>query len=174
MHKRSNNRNVCIGANAGQKITTDTFLGVESTRQLETCDEQLKDVLYDAAVTMNFTVLEGKRSVNRQKDLKDAGFSKTLNSKHVYPVGEPSHAVDIAPYPIKWPQKPKGIQRLLWKLVQKYVKQMSSWYFLMGYIKCISEYQGVELRFGLDWDGDMDFEDQVFDDLPHVEIKNVR
>jgi len=150
---------------------TGTLLGIESTRQLETCDEELQDVLYDAAVSMNFSILEGKRSVERQRDVKDAGFSKTLNSKHVYPIGKPSLAVDIAPYPLKWPQKPRGIKKLLWKLVQKYVKQVARFYFLAGYIKCISEYQGVELRWGGDWDGDMDFEDQTFDDLGHFEMK---
>lgn len=150
---------------------TGTLLGIESTRQLETCAESIQDVMYDAAEVMNFSVLEGKRSVERQREVKDAGFSTTLNSKHVYPVGRPSLAIDIAPYPLKWPQKPKGIKKLLWSLVQKYVKQVARFYFLAGYIKRTSEYQQIELRWGGDWDGDMDFEDQTFDDLGHFEMR---
>ena len=150
---------------------TGTLLGIESTRQLETCDNKLQDVLYAAAETMNFSVLEGKRSIKRQADLVDAGYSKTRHSRHVFPMGKLSLAVDIAPWPLEWPQKPRGLTKLLWRLVRKYTKQAARFYFLMGYIKCVSEHQGVELRFGADWDGDMDFEDQTFDDLGHIELR---
>jgi hypothetical protein len=27
-----------------------------------------------------------------------------------------------------------------------------------------------DLRFGMDWDGDLDFSDQTFDDLVHFEL----
>jgi len=144
--------------------------GEGSRQQLETCEVELQDILEDAILTVDFSVLEGKRSVKRQRALRDAGFSKTLNSNHVYPLNKPSRAVDIAPYPIKFPEKPKGIRRLMWKLVQKYVKQTARFYFLAGYIKCISEYQGVQLRWGGDWDGDNEFDDQKFDDLGHYEL----
>lgn len=146
-----------------------TLLGIESTRQLETCTEDIKDVMYDAAEEMNFTVLDGKRSVKKQQAVVNAGFSKTLNSNHVYPLGKPSRAIDIAPYPIRWPKKPRGIKKLLWKLVQKYVKDIARFYFLAGYIKRTCEYNGVVLRWGGDRDGDMDFSDQSWDDLPHYE-----
>ena len=151
-----------------------TLLGVASTRQLETCAADIKDVLYDAAVVMDFSVLEGKRRVQKQQAVRDAGFSTTLQSKHVYPLGSPSHAVDIAPYPVKWPQKPRWIRKLMWKLVQRYVRDIARFYFLAGYIKRTSEEHGVVLRWGGDWDGDMDFSDQKWDDLPHYEIKETQ
>jgi|TARA_R100000084_G_scaffold108987_1_gene73393 peptidoglycan L-alanyl-D-glutamate endopeptidase CwlK len=41
----------------------------------------------------DFTVLEGLRSKERQKQLYRSGASKTMNSRHLT-----GHAVDIAPY----------------------------------------------------------------------------
>jgi len=43
----------------------------------------------------DFTVIEGRRSYSRQKELVRKGFSKTMNSRHLT-----GHAVDIVPYPI--------------------------------------------------------------------------
>lgn len=45
----------------------------------------------------DFTVLEGLRSVERQRELYNAGKSTTMNSRHIT-----GHAVDIAPWPISW------------------------------------------------------------------------
>jgi peptidoglycan L-alanyl-D-glutamate endopeptidase CwlK len=41
--------------------------------------------------TVDFCVIEGMRSVERQKQLFDAGASKTMNSRHIT-----GHAVDLA------------------------------------------------------------------------------
>lgn len=46
---------------------------------------------------IDFTVLEGLRTKERQQELFDKGASKTLNSRHLT-----GHAVDLAPYPIDW------------------------------------------------------------------------
>ncbi len=43
----------------------------------------------------DLTVIEGIRNINRQRELVKAGFSKTLNSRHIT-----GHAVDIIPWPI--------------------------------------------------------------------------
>ena len=43
----------------------------------------------------DFTVIEGIRNINRQRELVKAGFSKTMNSRHIT-----GHAVDIVPWPI--------------------------------------------------------------------------
>jgi len=45
----------------------------------------------------DFSVLEGLRSVERQKELYKSGKSKTMNSRHLT-----GHAVDLAPYPLSW------------------------------------------------------------------------
>lgn len=47
--------------------------------------------------TQDFLVLEGMRTVSRQRELYSLGSSKTMNSRHLT-----GHAVDLAPYPISW------------------------------------------------------------------------
>lgn len=47
--------------------------------------------------TQDFTVLEGVRSSDRQRELVATGKSTTMNSRHLT-----GHAVDLAPYPIDW------------------------------------------------------------------------
>lgn len=45
----------------------------------------------------DFSVLEGIRSVERQRELFKSGASTTMNSRHIT-----GHAVDLAPYPVSW------------------------------------------------------------------------
>lgn len=45
----------------------------------------------------DFVVIEGLRSVERQRDLVATKKSRTMNSRHLT-----GHAVDIAPYPVTW------------------------------------------------------------------------
>ena len=46
---------------------------------------------------VDFTVIEGVRSRERQKQLVAKGASKTLNSRHIT-----GHAVDMVPWPVDW------------------------------------------------------------------------
>ena len=46
---------------------------------------------------VDFTVIEGIRHINRQRELLKAGKSTTLNSRHIT-----GHAVDMVPYPVDW------------------------------------------------------------------------
>jgi len=45
----------------------------------------------------DFSVLEGIRSVERQRELFKSGASTTMNSRHIT-----GHAVDLVPYPVSW------------------------------------------------------------------------
>ena len=45
----------------------------------------------------DFSVIEGVRSVERQRQLVAKGASQTMNSRHLT-----GHAVDLAPYPLSW------------------------------------------------------------------------
>lgn len=47
--------------------------------------------------TIDFTVLEGLRSVARQRKLVAKGASKTMNSRHIKAPNGYGHAVDLAP-----------------------------------------------------------------------------
>ena len=45
----------------------------------------------------DFSVIEGVRNINRQRELVAKGASTTMNSRHLT-----GHAVDLAPYPLSW------------------------------------------------------------------------
>ena len=45
----------------------------------------------------DFSVIEGIRNINRQRELVKTGKSTTMNSRHLT-----GHAVDLAPWPISW------------------------------------------------------------------------
>ena len=70
------------------KRSRDNLIGVNPV---------LVKVMNRALITsdQDFTVIEGLRTVERQRELLRAGFSKTMNSRHLT-----GHAVDVVPYPI--------------------------------------------------------------------------
>jgi peptidoglycan L-alanyl-D-glutamate endopeptidase CwlK len=45
------------------------------------------------------------------------------------------------------------------------------WYYIAGLIRVIASQKGVEVRWGGDWDGDGDFKEEKFKDLPHFELR---
>jgi len=70
-------------------------LGKTSLKRLEGVDERLVKIVKLAIkmTEVDFSVIEGKRTVARQRKLVAAGASKTMNSRHIT-----GHAVDLAPY----------------------------------------------------------------------------
>jgi len=69
-------------------------LGQRSLSRLEGLHPDLVRVVKKAAAIspLDFTVLEGLRTLERQKQLSQIGATKTLNSRHLT-----GHAVDLAP-----------------------------------------------------------------------------
>ena len=89
---------------------------------------------------IDFTVLEGLRSIDRQRELFAQGASKTMNSRHLT-----GHAVDIAPFvdgDVSWH----------WPHYDK----------LAPAIKSAASELGVNLEWGGDW--------QSFKDGPHWQL----
>ena len=74
-------------------------LGTRSKQKLSGVHPDLIAVVTKAISisTVDFTVLEGIRSVIRQRELYKAGKSTTMNSRHIT-----GHAIDLAPWPISW------------------------------------------------------------------------
>jgi len=74
-------------------------LGTRSKQKLSGVHPDLIEVVTKAISisTVDFTVLEGIRSVVRQRELYKAGKSTTMNSRHIT-----GHAIDLAPWPISW------------------------------------------------------------------------
>lgn len=89
---------------------------------------------------IDFTVLEGVRSVERQRELFNSGASKTMNSRHLT-----GHAVDIAPYvngKVSW--------------------HWPHYYKLEKFVKQAADDLGVIIEWGGDW--------KSFKDGPHWQL----
>jgi peptidoglycan L-alanyl-D-glutamate endopeptidase CwlK len=74
-------------------------LGVRSRDRLVGVHPSLIQVVERAITltTQDFRVLEGVRSLERQKELVRQGSSKTMRSKHLKQLDGYGHAVDLAP-----------------------------------------------------------------------------
>jgi len=74
-------------------------LGTRSLQSLSGVHPDLVAVV-KLAITIteqDFTVIEGIRNINRQRELYKAGKSTTMNSRHIT-----GHAVDMVPWPVDW------------------------------------------------------------------------
>jgi len=81
-------------------------LGQRSKERLQGVDHRLVMVVEKAITltTVDFTVLEGLRTPERQQQLVNDGFSKTLKSKHLT-----GHAVDLGALvdgKVSWDKEP--------------------------------------------------------------------
>lgn len=94
------------------------------------------------------TILCGQRTIEEQRALLAVRRSTTLDSKHLR---TPSLAVDAAPDPLDW-------------------EDTRRFYYFGGFVLGIAESMGIAVRWGGDWDGDMQIKDQNFNDLVHFEL----
>jgi peptidoglycan L-alanyl-D-glutamate endopeptidase CwlK len=90
---------------------------------------------------LDFSVIEGLRTLERQKQLVASGASQTLNSRHLT-----GHAVDLLPI------GPDGKGAFDWPLYNK----------LGPAVKAAANAEGVALDWGGDW--------KKFKDGPHFEL----
>ena len=125
--------------------------GKRSRSRLKGVNPKLVNVLNEAIKLMDLTILEGLRSVERQKELVASGASKTMKSKHLK-----GWAVDVTPYPVDF-DSAKGINRH---------------YYMAGMLRGIAHMMKIPVRSGADWDSDGEIKDQKFNDLVHIELKN--
>lgn len=138
----------------------------KSKANLETCQEDLQKLFNEVIKHWDCTILEGRRSKQRQDELYNEGKTKVKwpNSKHnVKNPTDLSRAVDVVPYPIIWPDKNNR--------PNEYAKDLGRFYAFVGFVLGTAKQMGIEIRVGADWDGDTDLLDQSFDDLPHFELK---
>ncbi len=90
--------------------------------------------------TVDFTVLEGLRTIERQKAMFDAGSSQTMNSRHL-----DGHAVDLGAWvdgQVDWS----------WPLYSKIAAAMKT--------------AAQELNIPIEWGGDW----KTFKDGPHFQL----
>lgn len=117
-------------------------LGQRSLSRLEGVHPDLVRVVKKAAAmsSLDFTVLEGLRTAARQKQLKELGATKTMNSRHLT-----GHAVDLAPMV-------GGTVRWDWPLYHQ----------LAVIVKDAAKAENVPITWGGDW--------RTFKDGPHWEL----
>lgn len=126
-------------------------LGKSSLKKLEGIDADLVSVVKKAITIteIDFTVVEGLRTAERQARLLASGASKTLNSRHIT-----GHAVDLAP----WVDG-----KTPWKDLEAFKKVSSAMFQAADEL-------GVLIQWGGDWDLDGDSSDESYLDMPHWQI----
>lgn len=95
---------------------------------------------------VDFIVIEGLRTKARQQQLKDAGASKTMNSRHLS-----GNAVDLLPVGADW-------------------NDHKCWLPVLVAMRQAGQELGVKLRFGITWTDNPEDKPAKFLDAPHVEI----
>ena len=123
-----------------------------SADKLATCHPDLQKVMNEVIKHYDITILEGVRTVERQRELVEQGKSKTMRSKHLSQLDGYSHAVDVALWPIDWNDREK-------------------WIMFAGFVKGVAAAIGVKITSGIDWDDDMSIKDHSFFDGPHFQLK---
>lgn len=106
------------------------------------------------ALDIEITVIEGHRTIERQKQLIKEGKSKLKKADSGKHTMMPSEAIDIAPI----------INGTI------YWTNTKAFYDLSKKVMAKAEELGIKLRFGGDWDSDGDYTDQTFNDLVHYEL----
>lgn len=117
-------------------------LSVKSLMRLNGVHPELVAVVKRAITTSagDFAVLEGRRTLERQKELFEAGASQTMNSRHLT-----GHAVDLGAIV-------GGEVRWDWPLYTKIAAAM----------KLASSDLGIPIEWGGDW--------KTFKDGPHFQL----
>lgn len=126
---------------------------------LATCDAVLQVLFNEVIKHIDCSILVGERGEEAQNEAydEDASTKRWPDSKHNLTkeekeAGKKSQAVDVAPYPIDWENKKR-------------------FYYFAGFVKGLAIRMGIPIRFGGDWDGDNDLDDQKLMDLVHFELE---
>jgi peptidoglycan L-alanyl-D-glutamate endopeptidase CwlK len=124
--------------------------GPDSREHLRTCDERLVRVLNEVVKRFDCSVICGYRG---QADQEKA--YQTKHSMRQWPDSthnrNPSPGVDAVPYPVDW-------------------NDTRRFYLFAGYVLRTAHEMGIELRWGGDWDDDLEVKDNNFNDLAHFEL----
>jgi peptidoglycan L-alanyl-D-glutamate endopeptidase CwlK len=94
---------------------------------------------------IDFTVIEGVRTIEKQREYFAKGASKTMASRHLT-----GHAVDLYPVgkPTPWDRCPSIAEAMF----------------------AAARMLSIPIRWGGDWDMDGDSKDEKFYDGPHFEL----
>lgn len=134
----------------------------KSLGMLQQCHPDLQKVMMEAIKIIDFSVTEGARTIEKQREYYKAGKSKTMNSKHLPKYckeidKECSFAIDVVPYPVNYNDRERFC--VLAGIVLGIAKVLKD----RGIIKS-------DIRWGGDWNRNNITKDESFSDLPHFEV----
>jgi peptidoglycan LD-endopeptidase CwlK len=111
----------------------------------------LAQVIREASLrcAVPFTVIEGLRTIERQRELVAQGASKTMASRHLT-----GHAVDL------WPLDPVTLKRLPAGTKQAEARLWAALRVIWEVVRAVAKEQGVMVEWGGDWGWD----------APHVQL----
>ena len=122
----------------------------KSQDNLATCHPLLIVLMNHVVRIRDCSILTGHRGKEEQNAAYENG-----NSKVKWPNGRhnkiPSMAVDAQPYPYK-----EG--------------DLHSFYHFVGVVYGVAGLLDIQIRQGADWNGNLDFKDESFVDLFHIEL----
>jgi peptidoglycan LD-endopeptidase CwlK len=128
--------------------------GKLSLKQLSTCCKELQIVANEVILYFDHSIVEG----HRDKEAQNIAYINKRSQKP-WPWGEhnslPSDALDFAPYPIDWSDESKAKERFV---------------LCAGFYLAIGLQKGYNIRWGGDWNRNMDTRDENFRDYGHIEI----
>lgn len=120
--------------------------GTNSKAMLKGVDKRLVDICNAAIKIIDFSVIDGVRTIEEQRVNVARGKSWTMNSKHL-----DGKAVDLAPYPLAW-------------------ADTEMFCLLAGVMRACAHAQGVTLRWGGDWNRNESTKDERNRDYGHFEL----
>lgn len=123
-----------------------------SKARLATCHPWLIKLFEEVIKEYDCSIICGERTKEEQDRAVAEGFSKAPwpTSAHNK---RPSMAVDVAPFPLDWSER-----------------EHRRFYHFGGYVLAVAQRMNIPIRWGGDWNGNMDFKDQTFNDLPHFQL----
>ena len=125
--------------------------GRTSRDRLYGCHVQIQQLMERVVEDYDCTILTGQRGQDEQDQAFDQGRSK-LRFPYGKHNGNPSLAVDVAPWPIDWDNTKRFCH-------------------FAGYVQGIANEMGIPVRWGGDWDRNFkDIAEQNFNDLVHFEL----
>ena len=122
----------------------------KSLDRLNTCHPDLQHLFVEVVKNYDCAVICGHRNKEDQDEAVLSGKSQVEypHSKHNSFL---SLAVDVVPFPIDW-------------------NDTNRFYHFAGYVLGVAKELGIKVRWGGDWDGDLNFRDEKFRDFPHYEL----
>jgi peptidoglycan LD-endopeptidase CwlK len=141
-----------IGHNGGPVLINVPDTSITGDSDLKDVSPVLVRVVVEAAKRLwdrsglRFDVIEGLRTIERQKELFARGASKTMNSLHLRQTTGYAHAVDL--WPMKdgkrLPAGTKQAEAALWAALR----------IIAGVVKEVAKERGVMIEWGGDWGWD--------------------